>query len=71
MAKRILQNWHAPIPDLLAHTGVHTLRCGGIYDRNMPESKPWRVNLDPKCNNITILGDAAHPMVCKYIYLTW
>jgi len=58
----ILNNWHSPIPDLLAHTDVNSLRGGGIYDRSMPDSKPWRQNFDPKCHNITIMGDAAHPM---------
>ena len=62
-AKEILKEWHAPVPDLLACTHVDTLRGGGIYDRPMPDSKPWRRNADPKCHNITILGDAAHPMV--------
>jgi 2-polyprenyl-6-methoxyphenol hydroxylase-like FAD-dependent oxidoreductase len=46
--------WHAPIPDLVAHTDAEGLTIRKVYDRD--PLFPWR------SGRVTLLGDAAHPM---------
>eukprot|EP01114_Cavostelium_apophysatum_P022589 TRINITY_DN8223_c0_g1_i2.p1 TRINITY_DN8223_c0_g1~~TRINITY_DN8223_c0_g1_i2.p1 ORF type:complete len:407 (+),score=59.29 TRINITY_DN8223_c0_g1_i2:151-1371(+) len=52
----VMKNWHQPIPTMIANTPADTLRVRILYDRQVPETKPW------KTGRVTLLGDAAHPM---------
>lgn len=51
---RLFQNWHAPIPALIAATDPAAILRNDIYDR--PPLTSWGVG------RVTLLGDAAHPM---------
>ncbi|MGO4773405.1 FAD-dependent oxidoreductase [Flavobacterium sp. W22_SRS_FK3] len=49
--------WHAPIPQILSATQVSLISGYPVYDREL--LKPELLN---KSNQITLIGDAAHPM---------
>jgi salicylate hydroxylase len=49
--------WHTPIPEILAATSETLITGYPVYDRELLTSK-----LLEKGNQITLIGDAAHPM---------
>ncbi|MEN2489412.1 NAD(P)/FAD-dependent oxidoreductase [Flavobacterium sp. B11] len=49
--------WHAPIPQILAATQENLISGYPVYDRELLSSE-----LLEKNKNITLIGDAAHPM---------
>ena len=51
--EELFQDWHTPIPELIAATDEDNILQTDLYDR-VP-SLPWSQQ------NITLLGDAAHP----------
>lgn len=51
--EELFQDWHAPIPELIAATDEDNILKTDLYDR-VP-TLPWSQQ------NITLLGDAAHP----------
>jgi 2-polyprenyl-6-methoxyphenol hydroxylase-like FAD-dependent oxidoreductase len=52
-----LRSWHDPIPQILAATQESDITGYPVYDREMLDSK-----LLEKFGNVTLIGDAAHPM---------
>ncbi|WNN89294.1 FAD-dependent monooxygenase [Gloeocapsopsis dulcis] len=61
----IYQDWFPSIPELIAATEEANILTTDLYDR--PPTKPWSQQ------NITLLGDAAHPMLPtdKELVLRW
>jgi len=51
----IYQDWYPTIPELIAATDEADILTTDLYDR--PPTQPWSQQ------NITLLGDAAHPML--------
>jgi 2-polyprenyl-6-methoxyphenol hydroxylase-like FAD-dependent oxidoreductase len=49
--------WHEPIPQILAATQQELISGYPVYDRALLEAE-----MLAKGNNVTLLGDAAHPM---------
>lgn len=49
--------WHDPIPQILAATPEALVSGYPVYDRELLTSE-----LLEKCGNVTLIGDAAHPM---------
>lgn len=49
--------WHTPIPQILAATSIDQISGYPVYDRELLDSK-----LMEKWGNVTLIGDAAHPM---------
>lgn len=56
-ACRRTNQWHDPIPQILAATEENQVSGYPVYDRELLDSK-----LLDKAEQITLLGDAAHPM---------
>ena len=56
--KRLLENWHAPIPQLISETEDKDIIKNAIYDR-----APIRTWFKGRC---ALLGDAAHPMTPNF-----
>jgi 2-polyprenyl-6-methoxyphenol hydroxylase-like FAD-dependent oxidoreductase len=56
-ACRRLLTWHDPIPQILAATSESQITGYPVYDR-----KPFEAALLEEKGNVTLLGDAAHPM---------
>ena len=54
--KRV-ENWHAPIPQIISATDASLVSGYPVYDRDLLQSE-WMNNN----SGITLLGDAAHPM---------
>lgn len=50
-------NWHTPIPEILAATPLHEISGYPVYDRILLHNE-----LLKKGKQITLIGDAAHPM---------
>ncbi|MDF5728220.1 MAG: FAD-dependent monooxygenase [Rhizonema sp. PD38] len=53
--ERIYQDWFPAIPELIAATDEANILTTDLYDR--PPTQPWSQQ------NVTLLGDAAHPML--------
>jgi 2-polyprenyl-6-methoxyphenol hydroxylase-like FAD-dependent oxidoreductase len=51
----MFQDWFSAIPELIAATDESQIITTDLYDR--PPTQPWSIR------NITLLGDAAHPML--------
>ena len=49
--------WHDPIPQILSATSEAQVSGYPVYDRELLKSE-----LLEKCGNVTLIGDAAHPM---------
>lgn len=49
--------WHHPIPQIISNTPEHLISGYPVYDRKLIQPE-WLKNLQ----NITLIGDAAHPM---------
>ena len=49
--------WHTPIPQIVAATAAAYVTGYPVYDREI-----LHVELEQKSSNITLIGDAAHPM---------
>lgn len=49
--------WHNPIPQILLATNSALVSGYPVYDRELLQSE-----LLDKCGNVTLIGDAAHPM---------
>lgn len=49
--------WHVPIPQILAATDEELISGYPVYDREL-----LTADMLNKCGNITLIGDAAHPM---------
>ena len=49
--------WHVPIPQILAVTDEELISGYPVYDREL-----LTADMLNKCGNITLIGDAAHPM---------
>ena len=49
--------WHVPIPQILAATDEEMISGYPVYDREL-----LTADVLNKCGNITLIGDAAHPM---------
>lgn len=54
---RRLQDWHNPIPQMLAATPESQITGYPVYDRKLLDSKMLQ-----ESGNSTLIGDAAHPM---------
>lgn len=50
-------NWHAPIPQIIAATDTQSISGYPVYDRDMLADELQQCH-----KNVTLLGDAAHPM---------
>jgi 2-polyprenyl-6-methoxyphenol hydroxylase-like FAD-dependent oxidoreductase len=53
--ENLFQDWFSAIPELIAATDESQIIMTDLYDR--PPTQPWSIE------NITLLGDAAHPML--------
>jgi 2-polyprenyl-6-methoxyphenol hydroxylase-like FAD-dependent oxidoreductase len=53
--ERMYQDWFPAIPELIAATDEANILTTDLYDR--PPAQPWSQQ------NVTLLGDAAHPML--------
>jgi 2-polyprenyl-6-methoxyphenol hydroxylase-like FAD-dependent oxidoreductase len=53
--ENLFQDWFNAIPELIAATDESQIITTDLYDR--PPTQPWSIG------NITLLGDAAHPML--------
>lgn len=53
--EQMFQNWFPSIPDLIAATDEADILTTDLYDR--PATRPWSQQ------NVTLVGDAAHPML--------
>lgn len=53
--ENMFQDWFSAIPELIAATDEAQIITTDLYDR--PPTQPWSMG------NITLLGDAAHPML--------
>jgi 2-polyprenyl-6-methoxyphenol hydroxylase-like FAD-dependent oxidoreductase len=49
--------WHQPIPQILSATHLDQISCYPVYDRELMDA-----DLLTNANNVTLIGDAAHPM---------
>lgn len=49
--------WHTPVPEIIAATDVKNISGYPVYDRAILEP-----SILQKSNNVTLIGDAAHPM---------
>lgn len=49
--------WHDPIPQVITHTSEHLISGYPVYDRKLLQPE-WLKGM----NNVTLIGDAAHPM---------
>jgi 2-polyprenyl-6-methoxyphenol hydroxylase-like FAD-dependent oxidoreductase len=49
--------WHSPIPEILTATMESHITGYPVYDRELIDSEIMK-----KCGNVTLIGDAAHPM---------
>jgi 2-polyprenyl-6-methoxyphenol hydroxylase-like FAD-dependent oxidoreductase len=49
--------WHNPIPQILTATPKKNISGYPVYDRELPDTE-----LLKKCGQVTLIGDAAHPM---------
>ncbi len=56
-ACRRLLNWHSPVPQILAATTASRITGYPAYDRKLFDPQSLR-----EAGNVTLIGDAAHPM---------
>jgi salicylate hydroxylase len=56
-ALRRLGQWHSPIPEIISASDISLITGYPVYDRT-----PFDPELLKNAGNVTLLGDAAHPM---------
>jgi len=61
-ALRRCGSWHAPIPNLLESTSLNLLTGYPVYDRPVPNPIDGSLRPVSLPSNITLIGDAAHPV---------